>query len=316
MVSVVICFYSEIDFIAFAIESIVKQNFKNLEVLLIDDFSEHENELKNIISNYSNLNILYIRNEYNIGLARSRNKGIEASKGEYICFLDSDDEYLENKLNKQYKLITELNLDVVYHSELVKKKNKFYYRECDRGFSIDKLLTNQYINLNSLMISRHFIIKNNILFGSDEITRYGEDLEFLIKMSLKKPQIIFCDEYLSISRRRKNNHRNYLHIWKEFEKLDLLFSNYYNQVDFYEYRPLIKKKLSSIRLKKIIAYKFANMKKEFINHFYANIGNYNFKIKLLLFICYLTPYKFLFFIFNNLYLPFSNFFTYKRYKVD
>ena len=87
MITVIICFYDEIDFIHLSLQSLQKQNIDDLEIILVDDFSNYEAQLKSICNSFRSLNIIYLRNEKNIGLARSRNKGLENAKEIIFLFL-------------------------------------------------------------------------------------------------------------------------------------------------------------------------------------------------------------------------------------
>ena len=71
---------------------------------------------------------------------------------------------------------------------------------------------------------------------------------------------------MTISRRRSNNHRNYKMIWKEFEKLEKLFSDYLYDKDLVEYKKIIKQKITVVTLKKIL-HIFYQIIKKFINNF-------------------------------------------------
>lgn len=122
MISTIICFYNEINYIKLTLESLRSQKFDELEVIIIDDCSKFKNQLIEICDLFKDIKIIYHRNNINIGLARSRNIGLELSTGKYVCFLDSDDEYLPRKLTLQYKEIQRDNFDIIYAKELIKKK--------------------------------------------------------------------------------------------------------------------------------------------------------------------------------------------------
>lgn len=87
-----------------ALDSIIQQTYGNYEVIVIDDspstFSQR-NEIKELVGNYSNAKISYIQNLFPMGACLSRNIGIEKSIGKYIAFLDDDDEWLPEKIEKQ-----------------------------------------------------------------------------------------------------------------------------------------------------------------------------------------------------------------------
>lgn len=108
LVSVIIPTYKRSDKIERAIKSVVNQTYKNLEIIVVDDNAknlEEREKTKNIVEKYRDVKL--IENKENLGGALTRNVGIEASKGEYIAFLDDDDEYLETKIEKQLKLLKE-----------------------------------------------------------------------------------------------------------------------------------------------------------------------------------------------------------------
>lgn len=313
MISVIICFYDEIDYVDLSLNSLQKQNFVDFEIIFVDDFSRYEEKLKSILNSFDSLNITYFRNEKNIGLAKSRNKGLEMAKGDYISFLDSDDEYFPDKLKKQYQYIKKGKFDIVYSKELVKSGNNFFKRDCNRKFDLEILIQNQYINLNTLLISKKLLNKYKIKFNSDEFSRYGEDLEFLIELRKNTSNIYFIDEFLTISRRRPNNHRNYKAIWKEFEKLEKLFSDYLYDKKLHKYEKIIKQKIKVVTLKKNIAYILSNNKKKFINNFSKIFKFQSFKIKIILIFLFLLPSKLTYFLFIKIYITTKNFIEYKKY---
>ncbi len=103
LISVVIPTHNRYEELIRALESIKKQTYKKLEVIIIDDNSNKklskriEKVIKKEYKNY-----IYVKNSQNLGGALSRNKGVEIAKGKYISFLDDDDEYYPNKIEEQY----------------------------------------------------------------------------------------------------------------------------------------------------------------------------------------------------------------------
>jgi len=105
-VSVVIATYNREKYIRKAIESILNQTYKNIEVIIIDDSST--NETQDIISgfNQKDTRIVYIRNKHRIGFVKSLNKGIRIAGGNYIARLDDDDFWCDcQKLEKQIRFL-------------------------------------------------------------------------------------------------------------------------------------------------------------------------------------------------------------------
>ena len=147
-VSVIIPYYNNLKYVFRSIDTVHQQKYKNLEIILIyddenkDDLSLIKNKLK------EKKNIKLIINKKNLGAAKSRNIGIKFAKGFYIAFLDSDDYWKKNKLNKQIKFMKKNKLDMSYTAyEILKNKfrvkknikSKYDYKDllkkCDIGLS-------------------------------------------------------------------------------------------------------------------------------------------------------------------------------------
>lgn len=91
------------DYLRTAIESILKQSYKNFEFLIIDDCSK--SYIKDIIQSYNDIRIKYFRLSKNSGAAIARNYAIKKAKGSYIAFLDSDDIALPNRFSRQIEYL-------------------------------------------------------------------------------------------------------------------------------------------------------------------------------------------------------------------
>lgn len=105
-VSIIICSYNRANYISQALDSILAQTYQSYEVLVIDDASSDNTE--EVVKKYLPLDrrIKYFKNEKNLGIARSRSKGIILSQGEYIAMLDSDDYWLGvDKLKMQIEIL-------------------------------------------------------------------------------------------------------------------------------------------------------------------------------------------------------------------
>ncbi len=115
-VSVIIPVYNGEDFIRKSIESVLSQTYKNIEIIIIDDCST-DNTKKVIFENFKNLigeKIVYIRNEENLERAKSRNKGAKLSSGDYLFFLDADDEWEKDYVQIVINIFKTKNPDIVY----------------------------------------------------------------------------------------------------------------------------------------------------------------------------------------------------------
>ena len=123
MVSVIIPTYNRGHLISRAIQGVLNQTYQNFEMIIVDDGST--DNTKEIVGRSGDERIQYIRHGKNKGAAITRNTGIQASQGKYICFLDSDDEWFPLKLEKQVNRFEELNesIGVVYTGCLLKSQN-------------------------------------------------------------------------------------------------------------------------------------------------------------------------------------------------
>jgi glycosyltransferase involved in cell wall biosynthesis len=102
-VSVVLPVFNGEASIGRAVRSVLEQSISDLELVVVDDGStDHTSE---VVSGYSEPRLKSIRLEGNSGTAAARNVGISRARGEYIAFLDSDDEWLADKLERQLELI-------------------------------------------------------------------------------------------------------------------------------------------------------------------------------------------------------------------
>lgn len=117
-ISVIIPTFKRSEYLLRSIDSVLNQTYSNVEVVVVDDNVPDstyrlETEIKmNKYKNYSN--VLYIKNEKNMGGALARNQGINKAIGDYITFLDDDDIYLPNKIITQLTYMLENKLDMSF----------------------------------------------------------------------------------------------------------------------------------------------------------------------------------------------------------
>ncbi len=113
-VSIIIPTFNRAAILDRAIQSVLNQTYIDFELIIVDDNSSDNTE--DIVSNYTDNRIRYLRHDENKGAGAARNTGIKEAKYEYIAFQDSDDEWAPNKLSKQMNLIRESppEIGVVY----------------------------------------------------------------------------------------------------------------------------------------------------------------------------------------------------------
>lgn len=101
-VSIVIPTYNRVDFLPKAVQSVLNQTYRDWEMIIVDDGSIDNTE--EVANGYKESRIRYIAHKYNLGISASRNTGIKNSRGEYIAFLDSDDEWFPEKISRQMNI--------------------------------------------------------------------------------------------------------------------------------------------------------------------------------------------------------------------
>ena len=111
-VSIIIPTYNRGNLLQGAISSILNQTYKNWELIIVDDRST--DNTKELVRNYmkKDKRIKYVVNEHKKGPGGARNQGIEIAKGEYIAFLDSDDEWFKHHLKDSVKVLENEPVDV------------------------------------------------------------------------------------------------------------------------------------------------------------------------------------------------------------
>ena len=104
-VSVVISTHNRREMLKRAIDSVLKQTFQDFEIIVVDDGNEPAEE---VAKSFSDARIRYVRHEIpHRGAPAARNTGIRSSQGEFVAFLDDDDEWLPLKLQLQVKALDE-----------------------------------------------------------------------------------------------------------------------------------------------------------------------------------------------------------------
>jgi glycosyltransferase involved in cell wall biosynthesis len=99
LVSIIMPSYNTGKFIAESIDCVLAQTYENWELIIVDDCSSDDTDA--VVARYDDARIRYLKNEKNSGAAVSRNRALREAKGRWIAFLDSDDLWLPEKLEKQ-----------------------------------------------------------------------------------------------------------------------------------------------------------------------------------------------------------------------
>ena len=190
-----------------SIESVLDQTYNNIEYIIVDDASRDHTE--EVVRSYNDSSLTYISHEINQGGSAARNTGIRHAEGKYLAFLDSDDEWAPNKVQKQVNCLENLSNDwiAVYcdikrsRSGVSAKVRKLLFDAYDDGVGaeggaelIQHLLSLSFpIGAGSTLMIRNSII--DLLGGFDESFQRHQDWEFLIRL-LQTGKLAYVDEEL------------------------------------------------------------------------------------------------------------------------
>ncbi len=112
LVSIIMPSYNTGKYIKETVESVINQTYINWELLIVDDCSVDNTD--EVIKEFKDKRIKFFKNEKNSGAAISRNKALREAKGKWIAFLDSDDIWEKEKLEKQINFMKKNNYDFTY----------------------------------------------------------------------------------------------------------------------------------------------------------------------------------------------------------
>lgn len=204
LVSIIVPVYNVEKYIMDAIDSVRQQTYTNWELLLIDDCST-DDSIKIIEENIlGDIRIKLLKQERNCGVALARNRGIDEAQGRYICFLDSDDLWKKEKLEKQVNFMKEKDCAFSYTSyEFVNEfgESKGKQAIVPNKINYKQALKNTTIFTSTVMLDINKLTKEQIYMPN---LRKGQDTATWWKI-LKIIDFAYGDqEVLSLYRRRND----------------------------------------------------------------------------------------------------------------
>lgn len=222
LISILVCNYNYEKYIEESLNSIINQDYDNIEIIVIDDGSKDDSV--NIIESYINKNSkykIYLHAEKkNKGICHGRNKAISTAKGEYFLFIDSDDTIPTNYVTKLYETSIIEKADVVYCD-----MKSFGYSKSMTNFpeyDAEELLLHNYLSISSLVKKKS--IKDHE-FDVELNRKTLEDYDFWVGLSLMglkfvKAKNIFLNYRIQKKSRNDNTSdqvtriSNYIEVWK------------------------------------------------------------------------------------------------------
>lgn len=211
LVSVIIPTYNRKKTLKRCIDSVLQQSYRNFEIIIVDDCST-DGTMEFVEAEYGNIadiNIIYVRNDSNLGAAASRNVGVSYANGEYIAFHDSDDEWYHDKLEKQMHHFVRCGTHVgaVYSLFYMNGREQYIYppKHVDMsrksGYVFYTLLLNSLVGMITLVIKKSVLTR---VGGFNEQLNSLEDYELTIRVA-QKYAIDLVDEVLAVAYESENS---------------------------------------------------------------------------------------------------------------
>ncbi len=224
LISVIIPMYNTKNYIEKTIKSVLTQTYDNLEVIIVDDGSTDAGAeiVQALMLKDSRIKYVFQSNQ---GVSAARNNAIEHSTGEYLAFLDSDDIWLPEKLQKQMNRIISTNMDACYcgyqyFCDDVMGKT-FPERYFEGKILLEVIKEKVSVWTSTVVVKRSVVINNSISFRSG--LNWAEDMDFFYRL-LYKCEFCCVKGTLALYRQRANqlsaspDRLLEIELWKDFVK--------------------------------------------------------------------------------------------------
>jgi len=254
LVSVIMNCYNGEEYLQRAIDSILAQTYKNLEIIFWDNASTDRSEEIYRRNAENDSRFKYFKSEKNVSLGEARSFAVDKCKGDYITFLDTDDEWLPDKTEIQVMEMLKDNYVLGYSAvyEVYEDNYRTYNVRWKSGEIFENLLTQFEIQLPSAIIKRDALIKKDLNFdpfiqASEEYCLfmqliYGEKVcvieKPLAKYYIRKDSLTQkCIDRWAIERRYTLDKIKEKH--PDHKKYDKAFREAYARGNYYEARYLV-----------------------------------------------------------------------------
>lgn len=217
-----------------AVESVLSQTYKNIECIVVDDASN--DDTPDYCQSLNDVKYIRIPVEESRGGNYARNQGVKNALGEYIAFLDDDDCWLPEKIEKQIALILEKKNGLVYCGRRYERMSPKGISFCDelphaelQGDMTKKILKEICTVTSNILVEKKMLVECG---GFDENLKFWQEYELLIRLAQRTP-FFFVNEALSIYRVNLNDPNrltNKFYSW--MESVDYIYQKhaelYYN----------------------------------------------------------------------------------------
>lgn len=183
-----------------ALKSILNQTYTDIEIFVVDDSpAEYElrADVKTMVEAYSDRNVTYIAHEKCMGACAARNTGLASANGEFIGYLDDDDEWLPTKIEEQLQKFTSADIALVYCGRTVvydsSNKTVDCLPECELDNVYEELLKSNFIGSTSFPFLRTSALRE--IGGFDVEMQSAQDYDVWLRLC-KKYSVDFVNKSL------------------------------------------------------------------------------------------------------------------------
>ena len=229
LVSIILnCFNGE-KYLRYALDTVIKQNYNNWELIFWDNQSTDNS--KKIFDSYKSEKFRYFYSKHHTTLYEARNQALKECKGEFIAFIDSDDTWEIDKLERQIKLFKKKEVGLVYgnlwiFNKKLNKKKIFSKISLMKGRIYNNIFSDYKIGIIAAVIRKKILIKNKIKFKK-EYNHIG-DFDLFVKLSkicefdvVQKPVATYRIHGENLSLKNSINEILEMKFWYQNNKLSL-----------------------------------------------------------------------------------------------
>lgn len=228
MFSVIIPTYNSSAKLLRTIDSVLKQSFDQFELIIVDDGST--DDTGTVVNAINDTRVKYCFKD-NGGPASARNIGIKSARFKYLCFLDADDTFTENKLLYMKKVITDRpGVDLIFtDATYIDEKNGVTYRFSERqmiynGQIFKYLIKNNFIVNSTVVVNKDTLQKFGLMLDETQGIKFVEDYDLWLKLAFKKADFFYLNEPLTNYYIHENNYSG--NAARTYRSLILIYRKY------------------------------------------------------------------------------------------
>lgn len=173
-----------------ALKSVIDQTHTQMEIIVVDDSPSNydlRGKVREMVEKYSDRNVKYIQHEECKGACAARNTGLFEANGDFVAFLDDDDEWKPEKIEKQLQKFTSDCVALVYSgSEVINDSTQvtsYSPLKCESGNVYDKLIVENFIGSTSFPLLRKSALLD--IDGFDVLMQSAQDYDVWLRISQK-----------------------------------------------------------------------------------------------------------------------------------